>query len=71
MVDCMFNYWSVLITQGNSPVITTWVGTVIIVDKIDYWEYKERGKELKVPYYASAATARNGNLPHIKATCLK
>ena len=31
---------------------------------------KERGKELKVPYYANAAAACNGNLPPIKATCL-
>jgi len=30
---------------------------------------KERGKELKVPYYASAAAARNSNLPHVTATC--
>ena len=43
----------------------------------DCWEYKERGKELKVPYYTSAAAAHNGNLPncdsnmpYIKATCL-
>jgi len=30
---------------------------------------KERGKELKVPYHASAAAARDGNLPHVTATC--
>ena len=33
--------------------------------------YKERGKELKIPHYTSTVTARDGNLPHIKATCLK
>ena len=42
-----------------------------MVNKINYWEYRERGKEFKVPHYASAATIRDGNLPHIKATCLK
>jgi len=30
---------------------------------------KERGKELKVPHYASAAAARDGNLLHVTATC--
>ena len=48
------------------------------------WEYKERGKELKVPHHASATAAHDGNLPncdsnlpncdsnmpYIKATCL-
>ena len=41
------------------------------------FKYKERGKELKVPYYTSAVAARDGNLPncdgnmpYIKATCL-
>ena len=29
---------------------------------------KERGEELKVPYYASGAAARDGNLPHVTAT---
>ena len=40
-------------------------------------KYKERGKELKVPHYTSAAAAHDGNLPHynsnmpyIKVTCL-
>ena len=42
-----------------------------MVNKIDCWEYRERGKELKVLYYASAAAACDGNLPYIKATCLK
>ena len=44
---------------------------------IDYYKYKERGKELKVPYYASTAAVRDGNLsyrdgnmPYVKATCL-
>ena len=43
----------------------------MIVNKIDYWEYGERGKEFKVPHYASAAAACDSNLPYIKATCLK
>jgi len=34
-------------------------------------EYGERGKELKVPHHASAAAAYDGNLPYVKATCLK
>ena len=42
-----------------------------MVKKLNYWEYGERGKELKIPYYTSAAAARDGNLPYIKATCLK
>jgi hypothetical protein len=45
---------------------------------IDYfYKYEERGEEFKVLYYASAAAARDGNLPHcdgnipyVKATCL-
>ena len=44
---------------------------------IIFREYKGRGKELKVPHYASAAAVRDGNLPYynsnmpyIKATCL-
>ena len=28
-----------------------------------------KGKELKVPYYASVAAIRNGNLPRVTATC--
>ena len=32
---------------------------------------KERGEELKVPYYVSAAAACDGNLSYVKATCLK
>ena len=42
-----------------------------MVEKLDYWEYRERGKELKVPHHASAAAVRDGNLPYVKATCLK
>ena len=42
----------------------------MMVDKIDCWEYKERGEELKVPHHASVAAAYDGNLPYIKATCL-
>ena len=41
-----------------------------MVKKIDCWEYKERGKELKIPHYASAMAVCNGNLSYIKATCL-
>ena len=41
-----------------------------MVEKLDCYEYGERGKELKIPYYASAVPARDGNLPHVKATCL-
>ena len=44
---------------------------------INCCEYKGRGKELKVPHHASAAAARDGNLPYcdgnmpyVKATCL-
>ena len=42
-----------------------------MVDKAWLLRIKERGEELKVPYYASAAAARDGNLPYVKATCLK
>ena len=42
-----------------------------MVKKLNCWEYGEKGKELKVPYYASAAAACDGNLPYVKATCLK
>ena len=41
-----------------------------MVNKLDCLRIKERGKELKVPYHASAAAARDGNLPYVKATCL-
>jgi len=34
-----------------------------------YFLLKERGEELKVPHHASAAAARDGNLPHVTATC--
>ena len=59
-----------LVTQGNSPVTTTRVGTVMLVDKLDCLRIEERGEELKVPHHASAAAACDGNLPHIKAICL-
>ena len=39
----------------------------MIVKRLDCLESGERGKELKVPHYASAAAARDGNLPYIKA----
>ena len=29
----------------------------------------KKGKKLKVPYHASAAVTRDGNLPHVTATC--
>ena len=34
-----------------------------------YIDSEERGKEFKVPYHASAAATRDGNLPHVTATC--
>ena len=34
----------------------------MIVKKLDFWE---RGKELKVPHYASTAAVRDGNLPQL------
>ena len=39
--------------------------------KLNCWEYRERGKKLKIPYHTNAAAARDGNLLYIKATCLK
>ena len=59
-----------LVTQGNLLITTTWVG---YSNGWKAWllRIKERGKEFKVPHHASAATACDGNLPHIKATCLK
>ena len=41
-----------------------------MVERLDLLRIKERGKELKVPHYASTAAVRDGNLPYIKATCL-
>ena len=41
-----------------------------MVKKIDCWESKERGEELKIPHYTSATAVRDGNLPYIKAACL-
>ena len=29
----------------------------------------KKGKELKVSYHTSAAVTRDGNLPHVTATC--
>ena len=34
---------------------------------IDCYKYEERGEELKVPHYASAAAVRDGKLLYIKA----
>ena len=42
-----------------------------MVKKLNYYKYREKGKELKVPHYASTALACDGNLLYIKATCLK
>ena len=42
-----------------------------MVEKLNCCEYRERGKELKVFYYASATAVRDGNLPYVKATYLK
>ena len=42
----------------------------MIVKKLNLFEFGERGEELKVPHYASAAAACDGNLPHVKTTCL-
>ena len=42
-----------------------------MVKKIDWLRIEERGKELKVPHYTSTTAARDGNLPYIKAICLK
>ena len=39
-------------------------------EKLNWSESRERGKELKVPYYTSAAAACDGNLPYIKTACL-
>ena len=38
--------------------------------KLDCYKYGGRGKELKISHYASAAAARDGNVPYVKATCL-
>ena len=59
-----------LVTQGNLPVTTTQVGTVMIVKKLNYYKSGERGKELKVPHHTNTAAACNSNLLYIKATCL-
>ena len=40
-------------------------------EKLDLLRIGEKGEEFKVPHHASAAAARDSNLPHIKATCLK
>ena len=42
-----------------------------MVEKLNCEEYGERGKELKVPYHASTAAVRDGNLFYVKVTCLK
>ena len=57
------------VIQGNSPITTTRVG---YSNGWKAWllRIKERGEELKVPYHASAAAVRDGNLPYIMAICL-
>ena len=42
-----------------------------MVNKAWLLKIEERGKELKVPHYTSTAAVHDGNLPYIKATCLK
>jgi hypothetical protein len=42
----------------------------MIVNKLNCLKYKERGKELKVLYYASAAATYNSNLPYMMANRL-
>ena len=42
----------------------------MLVNKLNYFKLKKRGKELKIPYYTSAAAVRDGNLPYIMAICL-
>jgi hypothetical protein len=42
-----------------------------MVKRLNSLEYEEGGEELKIPYYASAVAAYDGNLPYIKATCPK
>ena len=37
---------------------------MILIEKVDLWN-TEKGEELKVPYYASAAAICDGNLPYI------
>ena len=38
-----------------------------MVEKLNSLKIKERGDELKVPYYTSAAAVCDGNLPYIIA----
>ena len=39
-------------------------------EKLNYYKFRERGKELKVPHYTNTAAAHDSNLLYIKATCL-
>ena len=59
-----------LVTQGNLPITTTWVG---YSDRQKAWlmRIEKRGEEFKVFYHASAVAVCDGNLPYMKATCLK
>ena len=59
-----------MVIQSNSPVTTTRVGTVVLVNKAWLLRIEERGEELKVPHYASTVAVYNGDLPYIIATCL-
>ena len=42
-----------------------------MVKKLDLLRIEERGEELKVSHHINTAVACDGNLPYIKATCLK
>ena len=42
-----------------------------MVEKLNCYKYGEKGEEFKIPHHASAAPACDGNLPYVKATCLK
>ena len=55
-----------LVLQGDITELR-FVDSIML---IDCYKYEERGEELRVPYYASAAAARDGNLPYIMANCL-
>jgi hypothetical protein len=41
-----------------------------MVEKINYYEYGEGGKELKVPHYTSTVAVYDSNMPYMKATYL-
>ena len=52
-----------LVTQGNSPITTTRVGTVMFVNKLSLLLLRMReGEELKAPRHASAAATRDDHV---------